>query len=236
MTSVQWTPAGAALVGATYLVVAAFYLRLALHALRWFEAAWRSPARRPRGAGASARAIAGAAVDVALLRRLLLVNPALWAGEWLFHAALALVLLRHLRYVTNPAPVWVWWAQTPGWIAGFLLPPALFAVLALRLLTKREKFSSRANLLMLLDLLGIAATGLLLSTRYPVDLAQAKAFALGIVTFRPSPPPPEPLFALHLGLVLALVLVVPSHVFTAPLTILDARRRDLELRRLMHDA
>jgi hypothetical protein len=63
-----------------------------------------------------------------------------------------------------------------------------------------------------------------------------KLFALGIVTFTPSPPPLSVLFLSHLGLVLALMLYVPSHVFTAPLVMLDAQSRDCELRRVLHDA
>ena len=224
------------IVTATYAVIATFYVRLGLHALSWWEAVRRSAASAPRGIGASARAFFGAALDIVLLRRLLVVNPALWIGEWVFHASLAVIILRHLRYFLNPVPGWVVWAQTPGWIAGFLLPAALLYILAVRLLTGREKFSSKANLLMLLDVLAIAATGLLLSTRYPVDLLAAKLFALGIVTFNPSAPPQSALFAIHLGLALALILYVPSHVFTAPLVLLDARRRDLERRRVMHDA
>ena len=224
------------IVVATYAVVVACYARLALHALSWWEAARRSPPSAPRGIGASARAFAGAAVDIVLLRRLLMVNPALWIGEWVFHASLAVIIVRHLRYFLNPVPAWVVRAQTPGWIAGFLLPAALLYILALRLLTGREKFSSKANLLMLLDVLAIAATGLLLSTRYPVDLLAVKLFALGTVTFNPSAPPQSALFVVHLGLALALILYVPSHVFSAPLVMLDARRRDLERRRVMHDA
>jgi nitrate reductase gamma subunit len=224
------------IVVATYAVIAAFYVRLGLHALSWWEAVRRSPASAPRGIGASARAFFGAALDVVLLRRLLVVNPALWIGEWVFHASLAVIILRHLRYFLNPVPGWVVWAQTPGWIAGFLLPAALLYILAVRLLTGREKFSSKANLLMLLDVLAIAATGLLMSTRYPVDLLAVKLFALGIVTFNPSAPPQGALFVIHLGLTLALILYVPSHVFTAPLVMLGARRRDLERRRVMHDA
>ena len=163
------------IVAATYLVVAAFYLRLALHALSWLEAARRSPAGRSRSLSTAARSVAGASVDVVFLRRLLAVNPALWVGEWVFHAALFAVVLRHLRYFMNPVPAWVLWAQTPGWIAGFLLPAALLAVLAVRLTAPHRHFSSRANLLTLLNLLGIAATGLLMSTRCRVDLAGVKA-------------------------------------------------------------
>jgi nitrate reductase gamma subunit len=224
------------IVVATYVVIAAFYLRLAVHALRWWEAVRHSPPSVPPGIGASARDFAGAAVDVVFLRRLFVVNPALWLGEWVFHASLFTVTLRHLRYFMNPVPVWVAWAQTPGWIAGFLLPGSLGYILVIRLLTGREKFSSTANLLMLLNALAIAVTGLLMSTRHPVDLAAVKRFALGIVTFTPAPPPLGIVFLIHVGLVLALVLYIPSHVFTAPLVMLDARRRDLERRQVMHDA
>jgi nitrate reductase gamma subunit len=226
------------LVGATYAVLAACYLRLALHALTWWEAARRAPAQQGPGpgVGAAVRSFAGAALDILLLRRLLRVNPALWLGEWGFHAALAAILLRHLRFFADPVPALAAFAQTPGWIAAFLLPAAVGLILVIRLLTGLEKFSSKANLLMLLNILGIGATGLLLSTRFRVDLVAVKLFALGIVTFAPAPPPPSLLLDAHLVLVLALLLYLPSHVVTAPLTILDARRRALELQRIMHDA
>jgi len=235
MASAEWTILGAGIVAATYAVIVAFYLRLGQHALSWWEAARRATPSGPVGIGASARAFAGAVVDIVFLRRLLLVNPALWIGEWVFHAALLAVVLRHLRYFMNPVPAWVTWAQTPGWIAGFLLPVALLYILAIRLLTGQEKFSSPANLLMLLDILALGVTGLLMSTRYRVDLAAAKLFALGIVTLTPSAPPASGLFALHLGLALALLLYIPSHVFTAPLVMVAARGRELELRRVLHD-
>jgi nitrate reductase gamma subunit len=224
------------IVVATYAVIAAFYLRLGLHALSWWETARRYTASRPRGIGASVQAFVGTAIDIVFLRRLLMVNPALWIGEWVFHAALLAIMVRHLRYFMNPVPAWVVWAQTPGWIAGFLLPGALLYILAIRLLTGREKFSSPANLLMLVDVLAIAVTGLLMSTRYRVDLAAVKLFALGIVTFTPSPPPLSALFLGHLGLVLALLLYVPSHVLTAPLVMMDAQSRERELRGVLHDA
>jgi nitrate reductase gamma subunit len=227
---------GWVIVAATYFVIAAFYLRLGAHALRWWEAARRAPPGRRRDAPEMLRAAAGAVLDILFLRRLFAANPALWLLEWGFHASLLLVLLRHLRYFTEPVPAWVVWTQTPGWIAGFLLPAALLSVLALRLLSRREPFSSRANLLLLLDLCGIAATGLLLSTRHRVDLVQVKIYALGIVTFHPAAPPADWLLAAHLALVLALIGSIPSHVFTAPLTLLEARRRDRELRRVLHDA
>jgi nitrate reductase gamma subunit len=235
MVTAEWTLIGTVVVVATYLVVAAFYLRLGTHALRWWEAARRAPAGPRRRRPDPSWSAAGGVLDVLLLRQLFRVNPALWLGEWVFHVSFLLVLVRHLRYFTNPVPAWIAGAQSTGWIAGFVLPAAVVYVLAIRLLTKRETFSSPANLLMLLDLLGIAVTGLLLATRHRVDLVQVKVYALGIVAFRPAPPPADWLLAAHLALVMALVLYVPSHVFTAPLSMLAARRRDRELHGVLHD-
>lgn len=226
---------GTVIIVATYTVIATFYVRLMLHALRWLEATMRFPSGPAGSMTSTVRAVAGAASDIVVLRRLLVVNPALWIGEWVFHASLFLIILRHLRYFTDVAPPWVLWAQTPGWIAGFLLPVALAYILGIRLLTGQEKFSSKANLLMLLNVFFIGATGLLMSTRYPVDLMAVKLFALGIVTFSPSPPPQSTLLVMHLALVLALILYIPSHVFSAPLVMYDARRRDRERRLVMHD-
>jgi nitrate reductase gamma subunit len=223
------------IVVATYAVIAAFYVRLALHALTWWEAVRRSPGTTSAAGAGRVRAIVGSIGDIVLLRRLVVANPALWLGEWGFHAALILVILRHLRYFVNPVPAWVICVQTPGWIAGFLLPAALGYILVIRLLTRREQYSSPVNLLLLADVFAIGVSGLLMSTRYRVDVAAVKIFAIGIVSFRPSPPPLTPLFVVHLALVLALVLYVPSHVFTAPLVLLDARGRENELRRVLHD-
>jgi len=235
MVSGEWTIIGAGVVAATYAVIAAFYVRLGLHALRWWEATRRSTPSRPQGIDTKARAVLGATIDIVFLRRLLMVNPALWIGEWVFHASLCLVILRHLRYFMNPVPAWVVWAQTPGWVAGYLLPVALLYILVIRLLTRREKFSSTANLLILVDVLALAVTGLMMSIWYRADLAAVKLFTLGIVTFTPSAPPLSALFLSHLGLALALLLYVPSHVFTAPLVMMDARGRELELERVMHE-
>ena len=83
------------------------------------------------------------------LGRVFMVNPALWFGEWIFHASFLLVLLRHLRYFLNPVPAWVWSMQTPGLIAGYILPLSLAYILIIRLLTTREKYASPANMVLL---------------------------------------------------------------------------------------
>jgi hypothetical protein len=62
-----------------------------------------------------------------------------------------------------------------------------------------------------------------------------KLFAVGILSFAPAPMPGGVLFPMHLVLVLVLVALLPTHIVTAPLVMLEARRRDLGLSKVMHD-
>jgi len=43
------------------------------------------------------------------------------------------------------------------------------------------------------------------------------------------------LFLLHFSLVLVLVPLLPTHILTAPLVMLEARKRDLGLPLVMHE-
>lgn len=225
---------GKLLILAAYGVYAAFWVRFLLHVLVWRRAArGPTPSDRPERAFAF-KACAFTALDVVFLGRVFMVNPALWFGEWIFHASFLLVLLRHLRFFLNPVPLWVWWMQTPGLIAGYILPPALAYILIIRLLTTREKYASPANMVLLGLVLSIGAIGLLMNLVFRPDLVDAKLFIIGIMSFSPAPAPESLLFMLHFALVLVLVLVLPTHIFTAPLVLYEARKRGEDLKRLMH--
>jgi nitrate reductase gamma subunit len=183
----------------------------------------------------SAKAWVLTAADMVLFARLLMVNPALWVGEWVFHASFLLVLLRHLRYFLNPVPFWVWWVQTPGMIAGHVLPLSLAYILVIRLLTAREKYASRANVLLLGLVLAISSIGVIMHAWYTPNLVEVKLFALGLVCFKPAPAPESLLFMTHFILVLVLVPFLPTHIFTAPLVMMEARKREQALRLVMHE-
>jgi nitrate reductase gamma subunit len=221
------------LIVAAYVAYAAFLTRFLLHGLVWWKAMKRlstEPVLR-----AKARVWVLTASDVLLFARLLMVNPALWVGEWVFHATFLLVLLRHLRYFLNPIPTWVWWMQMPGTIAGYILPPALVYILIIRLFTKREKYASPANMFLLCLVLVISSLGVLMHTLYKPNLVDVKLFAWGIVTFKPAAPPASLLFLLHFILVLILIPFLPTHIFTAPLVMMEARKREKALHLVMHD-
>jgi nitrate reductase gamma subunit len=226
---------GTIMIIAAYGVYAAFWIRFIAHFWVWWKAVRRLAGPQPAMPSSRARACAETAGDVFLFRRLLTVNPVLWFGEWVFHVSFILVLVRHLRYFLEPVPKWVWGAQTPGIIAGYVLPLSLAYILAVRLLTKREKYSSPANLLLLSLVLAISCLGVLMHALYKPDLVDVKYFAEGLAAFRPAAFPESVLFLAHFSLVLVLVPFLPTHIFTAPLVMMEARKREQALKLVMHE-
>ena len=141
-----------------------------------------------------------------------------WALGWMFHAGLALVLVRHLRYFTEPVWTWVVLAQPLGVYAAFAMVAGLAGLWARRLLVERIRYiSTLSDHLMLVLLLAIALSGLAMKYAFHVDVIGVKAFFLGLMRLDWQPLPPSPVLYLHLLLVAALMLLFPfSKLLHAP--------------------
>ncbi len=141
-----------------------------------------------------------------------------WLFGWVFHAALLLVLLRHLRYFTEPVWFWVKWVQPFGLYAGFAMLAGLAALWVRRFAVERIRYiSSPSDHLMLLLLIAIAASGLLMKFVAHTDIISLKAFVLGLIYFDWQPIPADPVLLTHLGLVLVLMIIFPfSKLLHAP--------------------
>jgi len=141
-----------------------------------------------------------------------------WLFGWMFHAALALVLVRHLRYVTEPVWGWVAFAQPFGVYAGLAMLAGLAGLWARRFFVDRVRYiSTISDHLMLALLAAIAATGLAMKYVAHTDVVAAKAFVLGLIVFDWQPLPPDPLLVVHLLLVAALMAIFPvSKLLHAP--------------------
>ncbi len=225
---------GKILILSAYGVYGAFWVRFVLHLLVWWRATRRM--EEPKASAPfTVKACARASVDMVFFGRLFMVNPALWLGEWLFHVTFLLVILRHLRFFLDPVPEWVWAMQTPGLIAGYFLPAFLVYILAVRLLTKRERYASPANVFLLALVLVIGSLGLLMHAFFTPNLVDAKLFIYGLVHFKLTPPPESLWFAAHFLLALVLVAFIPTHAVTAPLVMLAARKREQGLRWVLHE-
>ena len=156
--------------------------------------------------------------EIVLFESLFKANKWIWLFGWVFHAALLLVLLRHLRYFTQPVWGWVVFLQPYGYYAGFAMVAALLGLWARRFLVPRIRYiSAPSDHLMLLLLIGIGVSGLAMGYVGRTDIVAVKAFFLGLMYFDWQPLPPDPILLVHLSLVLVLMVIFPfSKLLHAP--------------------
>lgn len=156
--------------------------------------------------------------EVLLFSSLFRSNKWTWLFGFLFHAALALVLLRHLRYFTDPVWTPVVLLQPIGVYAGLAMVAGLGGLWLRRLAVSRVRYiSAPSDHLWLLLLIGIGLTGLGMKFVAHTDIVAVKAFFLGLLRFDWQPLPGDPLLLLHLTLVLALMVGFPfSKLLHAP--------------------
>jgi nitrate reductase gamma subunit len=154
--------------------------------------------------------VARLAREVVFFESLFKASKWTWLFGWVFHAALLLVLMRHLRYFTEPVWFWVRWVQPFGMYAGFAMVAGLGGLWLRRLAVDRVRYiSSPSDHLMLLLLIGIAGTGLMMKYVAHTDILSLKAFILGLLYFDWQPIPADPVLLVHLGLVLVLMIIFP---------------------------
>jgi nitrate reductase gamma subunit len=162
--------------------------------------------------------VARMAKEVVFFESLFKSSKWTWLFGWIFHAALLLVVLRHLRYFTEPVWFWVNWVQPFGIYAGFAMLAGLAGLWVRRIAVERIRYiSAPSDHLMLLLLIGIAATGLMMKYVAHTDIISLKAFVLGLIYFDWQPVPADPVLLVHLSLVLVLMVVFPfSKLLHAP--------------------
>jgi nitrate reductase gamma subunit len=156
--------------------------------------------------------------EVVLFESLFKSNLWIWLFGWMFHLGLLLVLVRHLRYFTEPVWTVVALAQPFGIYAGFAMAAGLAALWGRRFVVERIRYiSTPSDHLMLALLLAIACSGLAMKFVFHTDVVAVKTFFLGLMVFSVQPLPPDPLLYVHLGLVALLMIVFPvSKLLHAP--------------------
>ena len=218
-----------------YILYASFIIRLFIHARIWLRATVRNKTDPSLPPSESCDIWARTVLDALFFRRLFTSDKILWPGSWLFHLSFFFVILRHLRYFLEPVPDCITALQPFGVFAGYVLLTALASVLCIRILSGRKRYISYANYFILSVILLISLSGILMRNFFRPDLLQVKAFSLGILTFSPEALPSGNLFIFHFLLALLLVPYIPSHIFAAPLVLLDAARREKGLGMIMHE-
>lgn len=145
----------------------------------------------------------------------------LWLFGLMLHWSFLIIIIRHLRYFTEPIPALVGWLDRLDGLfrigyQAFYITDVLF-VLAItflflrRVLIPRFKYISlTVDYFPLLLLGGIAISGILMKYVAKVDITAIKELAMGLVTFRPVVPEGiGSLFFVHLFLVSTLLAYFP---------------------------
>ncbi len=148
---------------------------------------------------------------------------ALWAGAMVFHWSMLVIVLRHLRFLTEPVPAFVTILEQ---VDGFLFcqvgmpvvyTTSLFFLAALAYLLIRRFSSPRVRYISLAGdyfplflLLGIGISGLWLRHLGKTDVGSIKEFVMSLVTFGPVMKSTiSPLFFGHFLLVCVLLAYFP---------------------------
>ncbi|MFA5400752.1 MAG: sulfate reduction electron transfer complex DsrMKJOP subunit DsrM [Dehalococcoidia bacterium] len=145
----------------------------------------------------------------------------LWLGGLAFHWSLLIIIIRHLRYFTEPVfPPSIWLSSFDGilqlalpalFISDFIILAAVTYLLIRRLISERIRYMSLASdYLALFLILAVVISGILMRSVFKVDLIAVKELAISVITFRPSVPAGIGLpFYIHLLLVCALIIYFP---------------------------
>jgi len=158
------------------------------------------------------------AKEVVLFESLFKANKWIWVFGWLFHFGLLLVLVRHLRYFTEPVWFWVYIVQPFGKYASIMMVIGLVGLLARRFLVDRVRYiSTPSDYLMLVLIIVIGLSGMLMTFVAHTDIVALKTFFMGLMYFDVQPVPQDPVLLIHLALVALLMLIFPvSKLLHAP--------------------
>lgn len=214
-----------------------FYLATAVFAggLAWRIAEYaRTPA--PLKIPTTPAPVTGAGValrmlrEVALFESLFKANKWIWAFGILFHGALALVLLRHVRYFQQPVWTPVALLQPFGVYAGFAMVAGLAGLWVRRVVVPRIRYiSAPSDHLMLALLVMIGISGLSMKFVARTDIVAVKAFFLGLMRFSIQPLPADLNLLIHLALVASLMIVFPfSKLLHAPGVFFSPSRNQID--------
>ena len=154
----------------------------------------------------------------------------LWVGALAFHYAFLAVLIRHLRFFTEPVPFFVQLVENidsffrfeflypvfqfglPGvFVSGIVLLLAVAYLFSRRILIPQIRYISLASdYFPLILIFGIALTGILMRYVVKIDVTAAKELTMGLVTFRPTiPQGVGAVFYIHLFFVSILLAYFP---------------------------
>ncbi len=156
--------------------------------------------------------------EVIFFESLFKSNKWIWLFGWTFHMSMWLVVMRHLRYFSQPVWAWVEFVQPFGTYAAFGMIVGLAGLWGRRFLVERIRYiSNPSDHLILALLVGIVLSGAMMRFVIRTDIVAVKAYTLGLMRLQIGFLPSDPVLLAHLFLVAVLMIVFPfSKLIHAP--------------------
>jgi nitrate reductase gamma subunit len=201
------------------LTVVALVGGLVYRMLHWYRASVGKITLFPSAAGPTAL-WTGVAKQVFLFKSLWEADRSLWTGAWVFHAALGLIFVGHVRVVTDFPRLWAAMGMGPTSVdamsagvggavglvilaVGVYLLVRRFTIETARDASKMEDYVALALLLAAI----ISGDAMRFLTHF--DLDETRAYFAALVTFQTAPIPQSSLFQLHFFLAQLLLIYLP---------------------------
>lgn len=173
------------------------------------------------GPETTAGAVADLTKEALGFRSLWRGKKSLWFMSWLFHMALALVIIGHFFGIAFLGEQFTMFGLTAEQSSELSILLGTYAgaalLLGLLLLTLRRissptvrSISSVADYLVLVLLLGIVGSGMYMRAFAEIPYEVVRDYLTGLLTLHPIAPPAHPAFMLHFSLVELLLLYFPS--------------------------
>ncbi|MFC1967939.1 respiratory nitrate reductase subunit gamma [Chloroflexota bacterium] len=168
--------------------------------------------------------------DIVMFSKVLSTSKSLWVMTFLFHLGLLLVVLGHVRTVTEIGFLWSWLnldAQgidrvsfSLGITAGGLILAGAILLLYRRLTPMMRILSIFQDYFVLGTLLAIILCGFAMRLWMSVHVGEIQHYARGVLTFRPAVEIQNVLFFWHFFLAEVLIMYLPFskliHVVSKP--------------------
>lgn len=203
-----------------YITVAVFVLGVGYRFLLWLKTP--APLKIPLTPGPKTPSgvIGRLAVEVATFRSLLYSGPWLWAGGWLTHFMLLLIIAGHLVGISTLGrefmPLGFTAEQSTrasallGSVLGLAIIPPIIYLLGRRAWNERVRYASAfSDYFALALILLIVVTGDYMRLLSPIDLALVKSYVANLARLHPTPIPANGIFVAHFALVNVLLLYLP---------------------------
>ena len=182
-------------------------------------------------AGSKLAATGRVAGDIILFGKTFSISKSLWVMTGLFHLGLLLVVLGHIRTVTEIGFLWSWFnldaegidrvAYAMGMTAGGLILAGAILLLARRFTPNMRVLSIFQDYFVLGMLLMIILLGFAMRLWMPINVDEIQHYAMGVLTFQPAVEISNTLFLWHFFVAQMLIMYLPFskliHVVSKPI-------------------